>query len=100
MKKIREETGYPSKKYIKYLLGTYNARLLKEGKSIKVPCVTFSSMYAEDKKRTGILWKNKESMKDMDGFMDILTERGIVVKRYKKFGKVHSVWFSCQLTEK
>ena len=85
MKKIREETGYPSKKYIKYLLGTYNARLLKEGKSIKVPCVTFSSMYAEDKKRTGILWKNK---------------RGIVVKRYKKFGKVHSVWFSCQLSEK
>ncbi len=100
MKRIRLVAGYPSKKYIKYLLGIYNSRLIKDGESIMVNCVIFSAMYAEGIKGTGILWKNTKSMKHMDGFMDLMIERGVSVKTFKNHGQVHSVWFACQLDEK
>tara|TARA_R110000772_G_scaffold39545_3_gene92899 strand:- start:991 stop:1293 length:303 start_codon:yes stop_codon:yes gene_type:complete len=100
MKRINQANGYPSKKYIRYLVAKYNLVLSREGEEINPQCVTFNESYSDMGNRSGILWKATRQMTPMDGFDTYLMEHGIKIKIVKYWGQVHSIWFDCETQEK
>ena len=97
MKYIKSDHGYPSKKYIRYLLERYTDTLDHPLDAIQTKRITFSGMYGEEGKRHGILWMDTRSMKGMNGFHIFLAEHGVKVKMVKDWGEVHSIWFDCDI---
>lgn len=77
------EYGYPRKNVIRYILNK---------KGIDTTNLVFSAMYNEGK-RVGILWKTNYLKKELINIEYDLQKAGVKIKRIKREGSIHSIWF-------